>query len=166
MRAVADGRRARYPWLLVLTFSTISVGFNMVHAAPTVAARLVAAIPPAALVLSFELLMRQLRAACRPTIVATPEAAPPTHVVVETPGSSQSTPRRELSVGAPNSPLLERARDIYAAAHRTDERITGLTLARELGISDGYARRPLRQLATEAAQPHNERAQDVGWSRA
>jgi hypothetical protein len=58
VRAVADGRHAAYPWLLVLAFSSISVAFNVVHAAPTLVARLVAAIPPAALVLSFELLMR------------------------------------------------------------------------------------------------------------
>lgn len=43
----------------------ISVAFNVVHATPTPMARLVAAIPPAALVLSFELLMRQLRATLR-----------------------------------------------------------------------------------------------------
>jgi hypothetical protein len=58
VRAVADGRRAVYPWLLGLAFSGISVAFNVVHAAPALVARMVAAIPPAALVLSFELLMR------------------------------------------------------------------------------------------------------------
>jgi hypothetical protein len=31
VRAVAYSRRARYPWLLVLTFSTLSITFNVVH---------------------------------------------------------------------------------------------------------------------------------------
>ena len=146
VRAVADGRRAVYPWLLVLAFSSISVTFNVVHAAPTLVARLVAAIPPAALVLSFELLMRQLRAALRPTAAPAPANAPQL-VVAPTPAASE--PRRELPTAAPGSPVLERARDIYTAHRRADQQLTGVVLARELGISDGYGRRLLRQLATD-----------------
>lgn len=149
VRAVADGRRAVYPWLLVLAFSGISVAFNVVHAAPTLVARLVAAIPPAALVLSFELLMRQLRAALIPNAdsqpIAVPAQAPASaRVPVPRPVVRDALPRAKKDVA---SPLLDRAREIYAS-HR-HERVTGAVLARELGISDGYGRRLLRQLATD-----------------
>jgi hypothetical protein len=139
VRAVAEERRAFYPWALVLAFSAISVAFNVVHAAPTLVARLVAAIPPAALVLSFELLMRQLRAALRPADDLVPATA-------TGPTSEQ---RREPATSS-GPPLLEQVRGICAARQRTDKRVTGAVLARELGISDGYARRLLRQLATDS----------------
>lgn len=80
VRAIADGRRSSYAWILVLAFSGIPVAFNIMHAAPTLVARLVAAIPPAALVLSFELLMRQLRAALRPACRAAAKTHP--HLIV------------------------------------------------------------------------------------
>jgi len=146
VRAVADGQRASYPWLLVLAFSGISVAFNVVHAAPTLVDRLVAAIPPAALVLSFELLMRQLRAALRPVDDAIPIAKP--HLVAA-PTATASEPQRELAASSSGSPLLEQARDIYAAHRQANQRLTGTLLAQELGISDGYGRRLLRQLAND-----------------
>ena len=146
VRAVADGRRAAYPWTLVLAFSAISVTFNVVHAAPTLVARLVAAVPPAALVLSFELLMRQLRAALRPSTGSLP-AVTPRPVVSPHPGTAE--PRHDHAHPSPGRPLLERARDIYTTRRRAHEPVTGAVLARELGISDGYGRRLLRQLTTE-----------------
>ena len=144
VRAVAEEGRAAYPWALVLAFSAISVAFNVVHAAPTLVARLVSAIPPAALVLSFELLMRQLRAALRPDDNAALATSP--HVAVTaTAAISGSWPGPATSPSG--SPLLEQVREICATRQRTDTRVTGAVLARELGISDGYARRLLRQLA-------------------
>jgi hypothetical protein len=63
LHAVLEHRPTFYPWTLVLGFSAVSVLFNVIHAAPTAVARLVAAVPPMALVFSFELLMRQVRTA-------------------------------------------------------------------------------------------------------
>ena len=146
VRAVADNRRAFYPWALVLAFSGISVAFNVVHAAPTLVARLVAAIPPAALVLSFELLMRQLRAALRPGNEPVTAAEP--HLVVA-PNPVTPEPGHDAAPSTSAGPLLERAREVYTARRRANDRVTGMVLARELGISDGYGRRLLRQLATE-----------------
>jgi hypothetical protein len=146
VRAVADGRAAIYPWGLVLAFSAISVAFNIVHAAPTPVARLVAAIPPAALVLSFELLMRQLRAALRQADNVVRAREP--HVAV-TATAAMTEPRPEPATSASGPPLLEQVREICAARQRADTRVTGAVLARELGISDGYARRLLRQLAAD-----------------
>jgi hypothetical protein len=60
LQAVHTERRALYPWLLVLGFSGLSVTFNVLHAPTNLVAQLVAAVPPLALVLSFELLMRQI----------------------------------------------------------------------------------------------------------
>jgi hypothetical protein len=123
--------------------ATSSRAFNIVHAAPTLVARLVAAIPPAALVLSFELLMRQLRAALRPTNEAVPVSKP--HLIVA-PTAIAPEPQPELPASGTGSPLLERARDIYAVHRRANQRLTGAMLARKLGISDGYGRRLLRQV--------------------
>jgi hypothetical protein len=149
VRAVADTRRASYPWILVLAFSAVSVAFNVVHAAPTLVARLVAAIPPAALVLSFELLMRQLRAALRPGTGALPAVTP--HPAVDACAVTPE-PQRDRAPTASGGPMLERAREIYAAQRYVDQRVTGAVLARELGVSDGYGRRLLRQLATGDGQ--------------
>ena len=66
-----------------------------------------------------------------------------------TPGDRQRRARAATALGRP---LLERARDIYTTRRRADEPITGAVLARELGISDGYGRRLLRQLATDASR--------------
>ena len=145
VRAVAEQRRAAYPWMLVLAFSGISIAFNVVHAAPTPVARIVAAIPPAALVLSFELLMRQVRAALRRSAQALaiePETA-------GTPGPITPKLAHDRTSSRSGIPLLEQVREICAASRRTDSRVTGAVLARELGISDSYARRLLRQLAAD-----------------
>jgi hypothetical protein len=70
-----DGVRAVYAWSLVVVASTVSVALNVAHAPPHTAARLVAALPPVALLAALELVMseaRRLRAA--PTSA---EPAPP-----------------------------------------------------------------------------------------
>jgi len=50
LHAVLESRPARYPWCLLLLFSTISVAGNVAHGSPTPVGRLVAAVPPVALV--------------------------------------------------------------------------------------------------------------------
>jgi hypothetical protein len=70
-----DGVRAVYAWSLVVTASSVSVALNVAHAPPHTAARLVAALPPAALLAALELVMseaRRLRGA-----PATADSAPP-----------------------------------------------------------------------------------------
>jgi hypothetical protein len=47
--------RTAYPWVLVGLFTGLSVLLNIVHAEPTLLAQAMAAIPPVALFLSFEL---------------------------------------------------------------------------------------------------------------
>jgi len=59
------GERPRYPWVLVGLFTALSVMLNILHAAATLLPKLMAAIPPVALFLSFELLMNQIKWAAR-----------------------------------------------------------------------------------------------------
>ena len=152
VRAVADNRRATYPWLLVLAFSTISIAFNVVHAGPTLVARFVAAIPPAALVLSFELLMRQLRQQCAtqaPPKLRRIDPQPATRLAFTAP-----EPNTELVPRGPErTSMLDKARHIRADHQQHGTLLTGTTLAALLGISDGYARRLLRAIDNQPAPP-------------
>ena len=61
LRANFNREKARYPWILVGTFTFLSVILNIIHAQQDLLARFLAAIPPIALFLSFELLMGQIR---------------------------------------------------------------------------------------------------------
>jgi hypothetical protein len=144
VRAVADRRHAAYPWLLVLAFSSISVTFNVVHAAPTVVARFVAAIPPTALVLSFELLMRQLRQQVSSNPVPQLPGTGPQPATSPAPAAPRLT--NELAHGAGQQSMLDKARHIHDDQQRHGTRLTGKTLAALLGVSDGYARRLLREI--------------------
>lgn len=169
LHAVLEGQKPTYPWVLVLVFSTVSVAFNVVHAPPTPVARLVAAVPPLALVLSFELLMRQVRTALHQDAQATasprrqhaPPARPslkPGLPPVRTPRAQSSgtqvtsiaSHRKPVTNRDPSSDLTRRARELIRDREARGEKITGAVLATELGISDGYGRRLLRQHTAEA----------------
>jgi hypothetical protein len=56
-----DGERAGYAWSLVVVASTVSVALNVAHAPPHTPARLVASLPPAALLAALELAMSEAR---------------------------------------------------------------------------------------------------------
>lgn len=167
LHAVLELRPAAYPWALLLLFSAVSVAGNVAHGAPTPVGRLVAAVPPVALVLAFDLLMRQVRRILEPaqctTIVAEPEIprakepAPP--------------PRGRASVGRPVAPLrlarptvAGQAARVVARRRAAGGRVTGSWLARELAISDGYARRLLRQFDLPAELPKVEHEVEAGAS--
>lgn len=61
LRANLYTESARWPWILSITFTLLSVIFNVLHARMTITAQVLAAIPPVALFLSFETLMGQLK---------------------------------------------------------------------------------------------------------
>lgn len=65
MSLLVDSRAGRrpgaFPWFLLLLGSAASLWANVIHAAPTTAARLIAAWPPLALALTYHLLMSQIR---------------------------------------------------------------------------------------------------------
>ena len=154
--AVARGRvarTARYPWALLVAFSALSVAFNILHAAPTAIAMLVAAVPPLALVLSFELLMRQLR-----DRTATTRA----HMAVGS-RTAQAESRTEqlqtTDVLTTSRSILQRAREIQEQHRRRNLKLTGKSLGQILGVSDGYARRLLREIgATQTGAPDAQQA--------
>jgi hypothetical protein len=65
LQASLNRERTRYPWALVGLFTALSIGLNILHAPTAPLPRLLAAIPPIALFLSFELLMNQIKSIVR-----------------------------------------------------------------------------------------------------
>lgn len=61
--------RATYPWGLVALFTGLSIILNITHAQPAFLPRVLAAIPPVALFLSFELLMNQVKGMVQRTTI-------------------------------------------------------------------------------------------------
>lgn len=61
LQASLNRQRTTYPWALVAVFTAMSVILNIVHAPNSFLSRVLAAIPPVALFLSFELLMGQIK---------------------------------------------------------------------------------------------------------
>jgi hypothetical protein len=61
LRSGLAGQRAIYPWTLVFGATAASAALNVAHAPDHLAAELVAGIPPVALLLALELLMRGAR---------------------------------------------------------------------------------------------------------
>ena len=91
--------------LLVLGFSAVSVAGNVAHGAPSPVGRLVAAVPPVALVLAFDLLMRQVQRVLTPIAAATPEVEP-----AQEPASSDRATPQSPDVASPNRPAPRTAR--------------------------------------------------------
>ena len=61
LQASLNRQHTTYPWALVAVFTAMSVILNIVHAPNSFLSRVLAAIPPVALFLSFELLMGQIK---------------------------------------------------------------------------------------------------------
>jgi predicted transcriptional regulator len=61
LRANLNTERTIYPWALVSLFTLLSIILNIIHAEKNLLAQFLAAIPPFALFLSFEMLLSQLR---------------------------------------------------------------------------------------------------------
>lgn len=61
LQASLNREQTRYPWALVGLFTILSISLNILHAPTFPLPRLLAAIPPIALFLSFELLMNQVK---------------------------------------------------------------------------------------------------------
>lgn len=65
LQASLNRDKTLYPWALVAIFTVLSVVLNIVHAPQDFLPRILAAIPPVALFLSFELLMNQVKGIVR-----------------------------------------------------------------------------------------------------
>jgi hypothetical protein len=167
VRAVIEHRRTWHPWALLLLFSTISVAGNVAHGPPNAVGRLVAAVPPVALVLAFDLLMRQVPLTMRDPWTTGPrsnEVDERVRVVAPNECASHLVPsagEAKVDVGVPG-----RAARLVARAHATGQPVTGRWLAEQLSVSDGYARRLLRQINAARATPTDSVRMRRGVNRA
>jgi Protein of unknown function (DUF2637) len=114
-----DGVRAVYAWCLVVAASAVSVSLNIAHAPPTLAARLVSALPPAALLAALELVMSEARRT-RSAPSAQPKPAPK----VRTPRRS-AQPAQPVHSAQPDSARARvqtlLAEDVNVSAERVME---------------------------------------------
>jgi hypothetical protein len=106
----------------------------------------VSAVPPVALVLAFDLLMREVRWALERRTAA------PRDLVLTRTSDAAAPPRTaqpRRAVSAAPSASGRRVQELVAAREAAGGRVSGSWLARELRVSDSYARRLLRQLGAE-----------------
>jgi hypothetical protein len=92
-----DGQRAVYAWSLVVVASTVSVALNVAHAPPHTPARLVASLPPAALLAPLELAMSEARRLRTRTDRAEPDAPPAQPSAHPTPDRAKAPAVAELA---------------------------------------------------------------------
>jgi Protein of unknown function (DUF2637) len=124
-----DGVRAVYAWTLVAVASAVSVALNVAHAPAHLDGRLVAALPPAALLASLELVMseaRRVRAVSRVVSDSPALSGPP---------GSADTPE--------SGTARERLRAMLASVP-PHQSLTGSEVAAQLGVSRGHAYALLR----------------------
>jgi hypothetical protein len=89
-----DGVRAVYAWSLVAVASAVSIALNVAHAPDKLAAQLVAALPPAALLASLELVLSEARRSrSAPQSAAQQDTAEPDPAEVRGPQSRRSAVR-------------------------------------------------------------------------
>jgi hypothetical protein len=141
-----DGARAVYAWSLVVVASSVSVALNVAHAPPHLAARLVAALPPAALLAALELVMSEARRLRE-------RADRPDETAEETPD--------ELERFAANlqGTARERLRAILAAAG--PQPLSVRQAARLLRVSPGHAGRLLAAERPSSNGDHATTAQET-----
>ena len=171
-----------WPKLLLAAAVMASFAFNVGHAKPDLGNRAVAAMPPVALVVSFELLMFITRRAiaarvARLQVATTTSDHPPTTATVRTDGDQTTT---VPMVAATSDHAALPATTTTEQATRTADRATttrqatstrtrgatyrrvrelyqgGMTvaaeIARELDVSASYAQRTLRQVKADLAR--------------
>lgn len=171
MSMLVSRRRGDTPsalaWFSLVLGIAASLAANVAAAAPTVSGRLVAAWPPVALALAFELLMQQTLHPARRAARTEPDtradapaeratdSAPPTPsdpAPVEGAQARPQAPRRARSAdgtrapkarGARGAGVQERARTLFdrAQAEGRADALTGAALAREVGAHPGTARK-------------------------
>jgi len=166
LRASLNAEGKVYQWGLVGAFTLASIGFNIVHAPPTLLARSIFALPPLVVFLGFELLMKQAAATVkRNAAIASisdleSEAATATARVdgltasIDALASKRDALKAELVTlrrekkAATNVPSTSDAtREKAAAILRDVPDISGAALGRELGRSESLGRQLKREFA-------------------
>jgi hypothetical protein len=147
---------AWYAWALIAAATCVSVAINVAHAPNTHAARLVAALPPVALLLAVELLMILARRwlAQSNTLQRQPGApqpqpgappAPPSDSQAHT--AAAATPTSADGVRAAVAALVTQERA------GTRPRLTGTQVAALVGVKERRAQILLRELRNNHGQP-------------
>jgi hypothetical protein len=115
-----EGERAIYGWSLIVGASAVSLTVNVAHAHPTLAAQLLAALPPVSLLASVEAVMSEAR-------------------------RSQHVERKTVSEQAVGK--RERAQRIFNGLLPTEQAgISTRAFAARSGVSPAYGARVLREL--------------------
>jgi hypothetical protein len=158
------GLGAGYARTLVAAATAVSLALNVAHAPDRLAARLVAALPPLALLAAVELVMSEARRAlAHPGAPDRVDAAPPTPAAASTevlaaPATAIDERSRARAasgsattgaVGAEGS--RARVRALLAGELAGGPRLTGTQVAAVVGIKPRRAQELLRQLRAEAA---------------
>jgi Protein of unknown function (DUF2637) len=137
-----DGVRAVYAWSLVAVASAVSVALNVAHAPHALAAQLVAALPPAALLASLELVLSEARRSRTAPQSASPDPAP------QPAGRSAQEPaplprRRPRAAVRTSQDARLVVRELLA--HEGDERVTARHVMAAAGVGERRAYELLRE---------------------
>lgn len=144
LRASLLNERTFWYWVMVICFAIATVCFNIVHAPSNILARIVAVVPPVALLLSFETLMSMVRSNVRRSAVAKP---------AQTEKRERATPEPKPAQQKKVVTKQAGAKERIAQLIESNPALTGPQLAKQAGISEQYARRIKKDLL--AAQPMN-----------
>jgi hypothetical protein len=152
---IATAWDAWYAWALIGAATCVSVAINVAHAPDTDAARLVAALPPVALVLAVELLMILARRclAQSGTPQAQPGAAQPHPGAVPAPPGHPEAHAAAFTNGT-GAHDVRTAVAALVAQERTGARprLTGNQVAALVGVKERRAQILLRELRTNDGQ--------------
>jgi hypothetical protein len=152
---IATAWDAWYAWALVGAATCVSVAINVAHAPERLAARLVAALPPVALLLAVELLM----ILARRTLARTRAPQPHTRAAHPHPDASAAQDGRTSADGA-RAAVAELVAQERAGAR---PRLTGRQVAALVGVKERRAQVLLREVrTTDQAAARNGHRQAKG----
>jgi hypothetical protein len=146
---IASAWDAWYAWALIAAATCVSVAINVAHAPDTDAARLVAAVPPIALLLAVELLM----ILARRTLAHT--TAPQTHADAPQPQPAPVDAHTGAPIDATGAEGVRAAVAALVAQEQagTRARLTGKQVAALVGVKERRAQVLLREFRAGKEHP-------------
>jgi hypothetical protein len=157
------GLGAGYARTLVAAATAVSLALNVAHAPNQLAARLVAALPPLALLAAVELVMSEARRALAhprgsdrvgaalldPTAASTAVLAAPANAMAENP-KARAAPEVAVTGAVGTSDSRSQVRALLAGEQAGGPRLTGKQVAAAVGIKPRRAQELLRELRAQA----------------
>jgi hypothetical protein len=161
------GLGAGYARTLVAAATAVSLALNVAHAPNRLAARLVAALPPLALLAAVELVMSEARRALThpgapdrgDAALLDPAAA--SAAILAAPAAPGLVTTNALGVGDSRT----RVRALLAREQAGGPRLTGIQVATVVGIKPRRAQELLRELRAEASAAHPSEHRDTSSDR-